>query len=211
MYFENREGLLAQATVLHFRDDFWGDQFLRLPENRSLFSLLQKARQGIRLHGPGKELVQDQMKRMLPAAGTGRIVHLLQILSLIAQSADQELLAATDYPTDFNEADTDRINKIYAYSLAHFQRKITLKEIAAVAHISPHSFCRYFKSRSRKPYSQFLLELRIQHACKLLMEGKLPIAQVCYESGFNQFSGFNKYFKRITGKSPLQYQKTVCN
>lgn len=208
-YFENREGLFAKATVIHFRDNFWGDQFLHLPENRVLLSLLEKAKQGIRLHGETKERVKPYLTQLLTESGLTRLLLLLQLLAIIAKSGEIELLSTINYPTDFNEADTDRINQIYTYSLAHFQRKITLEEIAGVAHMSPNSFCRYFKSRSRKSYSQFLLEIRIQHACKLLIESKLSIAQVCYESGFNQFSGFNKYFKEITGKNPMQYQKTV--
>ena len=207
-YFENREGLLAQATVVHFRADFWGDTFLQLPENRPVVRLLERARQGIRLLGSTREQVKNRMAQLLTEQGTARLVSLIQILSLLAEAPDLPLLSAQNYPIHFDEADTDRINLIYAYSLAHFQRKISLNEIAAVAAMSPNSFCRYFKSRSRKSFSQFLLELRVQHACKLLIEGRLSIAMVCNESGFNQFSGFNKYFKLITGKSPMQYQRT---
>jgi AraC-like DNA-binding protein len=210
-YFENRDGLYATATVVHFQENFWGDHFLQLPENRLLQALLEKAKQGIRLHGVTKETVKPYLSQLLTESGPTRIVVLLHLLAIIAKSTEIELLSTINYPTDFNEADTDRINQIYAYSLAHFQRKITLDEIAGVANMNPNSFCRYFKSRSRKSYSQFLLEIRIHHACKLLMESKLSIAQVCYESGFNQFSGFNKYFKQIKGMSPIQYQKLTRN
>ena len=101
----------------------------------------------------------------------------------------------------------ERVNIIYDYSLRHFRRAIQLEEIAAVANISPNSFCRFFKSRTRKTYSRFLLELRVGHACKLLIENNLNIKQICFESGFNNFTGFYKYLKLITGKSPLSYQK----
>jgi len=105
------------------------------------------------------------------------------------------------------EAEHVRINLIYDYSIRHFRRPIQLEEIAAVANISPNSFCRFFKSRTRKTYSRFLLELRVGHACKLLIENNLSIKQLCYESGFNNFTSFYKYFKLITGKSPLGYQR----
>jgi transcriptional regulator GlxA family with amidase domain len=103
--------------------------------------------------------------------------------------------------------DHERVSIIYEYSLRHFHRAIHLEEIAAVANISPNSFCRFFKSRTQKTYSRFLLELRVGHACKLLIENNLNIKQICFESGFNNFTGFYKYFKLITGKSPLGYQK----
>ncbi|GAB4021359.1 AraC family transcriptional regulator [Spirosoma koreense] len=207
-YFENRHDLYAQAVVVHFRENFWGDAFLQLPENRTIVQLLSKAKQGIRLRDQTREDVKLVLLRMLTESGTSRIVSLIQILSAIASSTNCELLSLSNYSTQFDEADTDRINQIYVYSLAHFQRKITLKEVAAVANISPHSFCRYFKARSRKSYSQFLLELRVHHACKLLIENRMSISQICYESGFNQFSGFNKYFKQIMGKTPISYRKT---
>ena len=207
-YFENRQGLFAKATVIHFRENFWGDSFLKLPENRSLLNLMGKTRQGIRFRGETNEAIKKLLARMLTETGPSRIITLLQILTLGASASEFDLLSTMDYPSHFDEADTDRINQIYAYSIANFQRKITLEEIAAVANMSTNSFCRYFKVRSRKSYSQFLLELRVRHACKLLIEGSLSVGQVCYESGFNQFSGFNKYFKQITGKSPMQYQRT---
>ena len=208
-YFENRKDLTAQATVVHFRENFWGDAFLQLPENRHIARFLDKARQGIRLHGQVREGVKTLMHELLTQTGSDRIILLIRILSLMAKSDELETLSTSEYPSHFDEADTDRINQIYAYSITHFQRKISLEEIAAVANMSPNSFCRYFKSRSRKSFSQFVLELRVHHACKLLIEGKLTVAQVCFESGFNQFSTFNKYFKQITGKSPKQYQKEL--
>ena len=209
-YFNAESDLVAEATVIHFRADFWGTSFMQLPENRGLIHLLEQARRGIRLHGPGREQVQQLMARLLTEAGTARLVTLLQILlALVAALPQQELLTSSPHPTAGNEADTERINRIYAYSLAHFQQAIPLADIAAVANLSAHSFCRYFKAHSRKPYSRFLLELRVRHACQLLQEGELSVAQVCFESGFNQFSGFNKYFRQITGKSPLQYRQEV--
>jgi AraC-like DNA-binding protein len=105
------------------------------------------------------------------------------------------------------DADDDRINKIYEYSLSNFREKISLKEIAEVANMSENSFCRYFKSRTRKTFMQFLIEIRVGHACKLLIENKMNIKQIYYESGFNNVTSFHKYFKIITGKSPLMYQR----
>jgi len=91
--------------------------------------------------------------------------------------------------------------------VTNFKSAIKLDEIATVANISPNSFCRFFKSRTRKTYTQFINEIRIGNACKLLIEEKINLKQICYESGFNNFSSFHKFFKEITGKSPLQYQK----
>jgi AraC-like DNA-binding protein len=206
-YFQGNTNLYAQATVLHFSESIFGEAFLDLPENKAISELLGKARKGMKLSAHGNQPVKELLQNLLDESESNPIIALLQILQTLSQSPDARLLSSSDYPEEFDPHDTDRINQIYQYSLENFQQKISIEEIAGVANISPHSFCRYFKSRSRKTYSQFLLELRIGHACKLLLESNLSVAQVCFESGFNNFANFNKYFKTLTGKSPLKYQK----
>jgi AraC-like DNA-binding protein len=131
----------------------------------------------------------------------------VEALNTIAECKQLDVLSSIGFKQELVEAESDRVNAIYDYSLKNYKRKIQLEEIAAVANISPNSFCRYFKSRTRKTYSQFLIEIRVGQACKLLIENNLSIKQLCYESGFNNFTSFHKYFKMITGKSPLNYQK----
>lgn len=206
-YFQGNSNLYAQATVLHFSASIFGEAFLELPENKGIYELLEKAKKGMKLNGLENVLVKQILQDLLDEKQANPLIGLLQILQLLAQSEQVLMLSSSDYPQELDPLETDRINQIYQYSISHFQRKITIEEIAEVANVSPNSFCRYFKSRSRKTYSQFLLELRIGHACKLLLEGKLSVAQVCFDSGFNNFANFNKYFKSHTGKSPLKYQK----
>ena len=207
-YFAVGSELLVKATVVHFRDDFWGRAFLQLPENRKVRELLEESGQGVRFFGAAQEPVKRILGEALHACGTHRIRLLLEALEILAGIGDRQLLSNINHPNGFTEEETDRINRIYKHSLEHFQRKISLGEIAGVAHISPHSFCRYFKTRTRKTYFRFLLELRVGHACKLLAQGKWSIAQTCYDSGFNNFANFNKYFKGITGKTPSAYRKS---
>ena len=206
-YFQGDSSLYAQATVLHFSENLFGGSFLNLPENIAIYELLEKAKRGMKLFGEENKVVKALLQNLLDQKESNPLIALLQILQTLSQSQDIKPLSNTDYQQEFDQHDTDRINHIYQYSLANFQQKISIEDIAEVANISPHSFCRYFKSRSRKTYSQFLLELRIGHACKLLLEGKLSVAQICFESGFNNFANFNKYFKILTKRSPLQYQK----
>jgi AraC-like DNA-binding protein len=147
------------------------------------------------------------LEQMLDADGVQRIVLLIEALNAIAGCKNLVQLSSIGFKPDLVDTEKDRINAIYEYSVRNFKRKIQLEEIADVANISPNSFCRYFKSRTRKTYSQFLIELRVGHACKLLIENNQCIKRLCYDSGFNNFTSFHKYFKMITGKSPLAYQK----
>jgi AraC-like DNA-binding protein len=206
-YFEEHPKVCADVRVAHFCEDFWGDNFLDLPENANIKAILEKSRRGLQITGRTRTAVAEALEDLLDADGPQRIILLIRALVTISGCKQLETLASIGFKHDFAEAENDRINDIYDYTLKNFKRPIQLEEIASVANISPNSFCRYFKSRTRKTYSQFLIEIRVGHACKLLIESGLSIKQLCYESGFNNFTSFHKYFKQITGKSPLVYQK----
>lgn len=199
----------VDVRVTHFPGNFWGNPFLDLPENILLKALLEKARRGLQVEGDAKHKVAHLLEQLLDSTGMARVILLMETMQVLAESNHLQPLASLGFRHSLGEAEHLRINMIYEYSLRHFHRPIQLEEIAAVANISPNSFCRFFKSRTRKTYSRFLLELRVGHACKLLIENNLSIKQVCYESGFNNFTSFYKYFKLITGKSPLNYRSCI--
>ncbi len=207
VYYEENTKAIADVRVAHFNENFWGNQFLELPENLNLKTVLEKARRGLQITGKTKQKVAELLEQLQEADGPQRIILLIEALTAVANAKQPVPLSSMGFKPDLVDAEKDRINAIYEYSIRNFKRKIQLEEIADVANISPNSFCRYFKSRTRKTYSQFLIELRVGHACKLLIENNHCIKRLCYESGFNNFTSFHKYFKMITGKSPLVYQK----
>jgi AraC-like DNA-binding protein len=206
-FFDVESTRTVDVRVAHFNENFWGQEFLLLPENLLIKSLLEKAKRGVQVTGRTRERVAEVLESLLETDGVQRVMLLMQALAIIAECKEPLVLSSIGFKQDSFETEDDRINVIYDYSLKNFKRVIQLDEIAQVASISPNSFCRYFKSRTRKTYSQFLIEVRVGHACKLLIENNISIKQLCYESGFNNFTSFHKYFKMITGKSPLNYQK----
>lgn len=206
-YFDENNKATADIRVAHFTEHFWGMRFLDLPENAAIKAVLEKARRGVQVTGKCAQKVAGILEELLDTSGPQRILLLIEALTTIANAKQLMPLSSLGFKQECTEGESDRINAIYEYSLKNFKRKIKLEEVAAMANISPHSFCRYFKSHTRKTYSQFLIELRVGHACKLLIENNLSIKQLCYESGFNNFTSFHKYFKQLTGKSPLTYQK----
>ena len=206
-YYEEDTKSGADIRVAHFNEKFWGDQFLQLPENISIRSALEKGKRGVRINGKARQRIADILEELMKAEGPNRVSLLMEALTVIGNCQNYSFISSIGFKHDFVESENDRINAIYEYSIRNFKNKIHLEEIAAMANISPNSFCRYFKSRTRKTFSQFLIELRVGHACKLLIENNFSIKQICYESGFNNFTSFHKYFKVITRKSPLAYQK----
>ena len=207
VYFSDDTPRPVHSTVIHFSEDFWGDAFLHLPETKPIRSLLEKARRGILIHAKEEERIPALIDHIHSSEGIGRIIALIECLSAFAISPRHQLLSSIGFRPDFSEQENQRINAIYDYSFRHFTRKIPLEEVAAVAGLVPNSFCRYFRSRTGKTYTQFLTELRIGHACKLLLDNRISIKQLCYASGFNNFTCFHKNFKALTGKTPQLYQR----
>lgn len=207
MYFQGDENLQAAALVIHFNPEILGEAFLNLVENRFILQLLEKSKKGLRISGKTKDAVIKQMRAMLTNSDTNQILELFKLLDFLSQSAELEPLASRIIENNPNDKETARLNQIYNYSAKHFKRKISIEEIAEVANLSSNSFCRYFKNRTRKHFSHFLNEIRVEYACKLIKENQFQVTQVCYEAGFNNFPNFNNAFKKITGKTPLQYSK----
>jgi len=207
IYFDEELNTTADVRVIHFNETFWGETFLNLPENKLIKTTLEKARRGIQIGGHTRHEIGDILELLLKAEGSKKITLLMEALTSIGNSSQVKLLSSMGFKHNFEETENDRIHAIYEFSLANFKRKILTEEVAEIAHVSINYFCRYFKSRTRKTYSQFINEIRIGYACKLLIENKINVKQICYESGFYNFASFHKYFKSITGKSPLSYQK----
>jgi AraC-like DNA-binding protein len=101
------------------------------------------------------------------------------------------------------------MNRVHEFVMKRFREKITLDEAAAEANMSPTSFSRYFKNHANKTFSHFLAEIRIGYSCKLLQEGDVAVSEVCYASGFNTLSNFNRKFKEVTKYTPGEYRR-VC-
>ena len=171
-------------------------------------ALLNRAAQGLLINHRTKAEVKALMGKISVAGKSDRIILLLQLLNVIAVADDNVSIAHAPTGHTLNKSDESRLNRIYQYTLNNYHREITLNEIAAIVYMVPHSFCRYFRQRTKKRYSEFILEVRVSQACKLLSATDYSVAVVCYETGFTNFSNFNRHFKAIVGKSPLEYRKT---
>lgn len=210
-YFAKNEAFNCEVIVIHFLPTCLGDFFFQLPENKSIESILNKAKQAISINGITKGRISQLLYKLINEEGVERIVLLLQILQQIAQSNEIEMICSEGFEFQLNAKEAERLNAIYQFVINHFASEITLEQIASVVHLSPQSFCRYFKSRIKKTFSRFLIEVRIGNACKLLAETDRSIADICYESGYNNFSNFNRHFKNITKRTPLEHRNLYNN
>ncbi len=206
-YFERNSTLQTQGIVVYFTEDFLGKDFFEKPEMYDLKQLLIKSRQGLDVQNNMREAMAEGLKELETMSGFDGILKLLSMLHTLAQSNDYQSITSINYENTHKISETERMRLVHEYVMKHYKEKISLSEVAGLANMAEAAFCRYFKSRTNKTFSEFVSEIRIGQACKLLMDTKMSIAQVCYESGYNTVSNFNAQFKFMKGKSPKQYQK----
>lgn len=193
--------------VIQFKPDFLGESIWETPEMQRISALLEKSKAGIVFDEHIKKTVGLKIAAMHEMSSLNKLIRFLEILDELATTHDYRILNAGKYYLQTQVEDNDRINHIFNYVKDHFKEQITLEEIADLANMKVPSFCRYFKKITNKTFTQFVNEYRITHSLKLLAEQPLSITEVCFESGFNNFSYFNKTFKEYIKKSPSQYRK----
>lgn len=210
-YFDPSSGLNAEVIYIFFDQTSFGDQFYQMPEARELFEMISKARQGIKVHSPAKERLIPKMKALTGARNLEKIIVLLEIFNEIVNSENLEYLSTEigDHNVDENEG--KRLNDVIQFTMDQYQRHITLEEISDIANMTPSAFCRFFKQRTRKTYINFLNEIRVGKACKMLQNKDMSIVDICYKSGFSNLSHFNRKFKKQTGFTPSKYHSTLVN
>ncbi len=203
-YYQSNSGLYAKGLTFFFDRYTLGERFLDLPEAKDLVNFIDQSGRGLKLTGEGLEPLRQSIRSLFNQVGLDRIISLIEVLKQLSLSEDFEFLSGHLQTKKMSELEGKRLNDIFNFTMKEYARPIKLEEVAAVAHMSPTAFCRYFKQHTRKTYLDFLNEYRIGQACKLLVEKDKPIAQVAFECGFNNLSNFNRKFKRVLGSSPRQ-------
>ncbi|MCU7550091.1 AraC family transcriptional regulator [Chitinophagaceae bacterium LB-8] len=210
-YFVKNSSLRTKGIVIYMHQDFLGTSIMEKEEMMLVKRLFHKSSLGLEFYGSEKKQVIRLMKEMCELKGLESVIHLLRILNLLSVTKEYRLISTTAYLNPAKASETDRMNKVYEYVLKNFRKKINLADMASLLHMTPTSFSRYFTMKSNKTFSRFLSEIRIKHACKLLIETDSSIEQVCYECGFNTLSNFNMQFKEIMSQKPSEYKKEFMN
>jgi AraC-like DNA-binding protein len=207
LYFKDENLAPAKAIVTYFNPDFLIGIANDSKYDLQIKALLEKAKRGIRFYGNTRQKAISKLEKIPGKKGLERVILFLDIINLFLDSKEYECLASIGYRHSFNEKDTHRMNDVFQYLIKNFTEPISLSQIASVANLTPPAFCNFFKKRTQKSFSEFLNELRIGHACKLLQNHELTITDVCFQSGYQNMTNFNNFFKKITKKTPSEYRK----
>jgi AraC-like DNA-binding protein len=203
--FQKRDNdLIASAVVVQFRKDFLGREFMTLPESQPLQKLFDFSVQGMKIKGQPKIKLKVLIKELEYLKGLPRIIHLCNCLQILLHC--EYITLSTPEIKLLDCHNKERIETIFRYTTDSFQKKISLSHIAQIADLSVPAFCTYFKKCTKKTYIDFLNEIRIGFACKLLLGTNRTVLDICYESGYNTLANFNKQFLKIKGITPSKYR-----
>jgi len=194
-----------KALIIQFRKEIFESNFIKLPEMNAIGDFLKKSQRGIQFGGKSRKILGEQIARIFQLSGISRITELILLLDMMANTKEYKYHSSLGYSKTINTFDFYRFNKIHEHIILNFNKPIKLEDVAGTVNISPTAFCRYFKKHTGKTFLSFLNEMRIGQACKLMVDGKMPVSMASLESGFNNLSHFNDQFKRVMKLTPTEY------
>lgn len=198
----------SHMVTVFFTDKSFGSDFFMLPYFKDLKQFFLNATTGFKVI-TNKEIIAQQLIELQSQNRLKRFISFLELLENLSQIST-EPLSSFIYSKTLSVNEGERLQEIFDFVLKNFQQSISLDEISKMAFMTPNAFCKFFKQRTNKTFFQFLIELRIEHACQLLSSKKeLNINLVSDMSGFNSISNFNKKFKKLKRITPTQYQQSL--
>jgi AraC-like DNA-binding protein len=210
-YTDHRDGFQGKAIVYQFYRDFLGQQFFEIPENRNIKRVLDESYRGLRFYGKTSEKLISLMENSHCLDGTERLYSLFSIFRIMGQTREYELLSSPGFMEPFHKHGDDPVQKAVEYIVRHFQEEVSMKEMLAITNMSNSAFCNAFKKTCRMTFKEYLLNIRIGYACRLLTDETLNISQIAYNCGFENLSNFNRQFKKIRNITPSQFQQIAIS
>lgn len=204
-YVDPASNLRSSCYCLFFMDHIFSGNFTEVEGMRDIQEIISLSKRGLKFKGKTKQKIASLMIEQPKLSGIQIVTNLLSILEVAAHGS-YDVLTSIGYSESVNSGDYERFNKVYKYLVQNFHNKITLDEVASIAGLSNTAFCRYFKKRTKKTFVQYLNELRIGHAKKMIIDNKMKLSTIATLVGFNNISHFIYQFKKATGMLPTDFQ-----
>ena len=207
--FKNKEtNSDVDYIVLKFREEFQDQLLFSLPELSNIKTFIENSKRGILFSKETVEIIQPLFIELVESTKSARIINFIKILSILANDKQAEYIASENAVENLLDKNEGRIQNVISYLKEEYTRDISLDDLADVAHMTKNAFCRYFKNKTGKTPFQVIREYRVDKACQMLVNEKneKSIAQICYDTGFNSFSSFNRIFKSVKNLSASEYK-----
>ena len=199
----------SHAIAIQFLPDFLGEKAFASPELHAIRQLLIRARRGLRFDGPSRAVLREKMIEIarLPSGHWQRVPQLLWLLGLLAENSHAAPLA-TDRPEPAaDQNDRRRISRVMALTNVAPDEFPSQKVVDDAMRLSPAAFSRFFRQHMGKTYVDYIIDLRLAHVCRGLMESDASIIEAAFAAGFSTLSNFNRQFRRRKGCTPRQWRE----
>ncbi|RKN80810.1 AraC family transcriptional regulator [Ulvibacterium marinum] len=204
---DTENGEEPTCIVTHFSENIIDSDFFKMPELEKVVALLKLSNRGIRFKIEDDTEIREILEEMSESEGLEYYIGLLKIFHNLLKIEDRERLSNPINGSSVFSKNIEKVNKVYEYVFQNIQEGIKLEEASAVLNMAPSSFCRFFKKKTGHTFMEYVKNVRVGIAAKLLAETDKQITQICYESGYNNLANFNHYFKANMGKTPSDYRK----
>ena len=209
-YYENSDRIRARAITIFFSKDTFQEIFTMIPESSRIEEFLEKSQFGIRIQHTEDRKLRRYLNQMIKLRNVSKVLLFMKILDLISHSMKVELIS-TNLPYLAGKEDGEKLNRVFTHIVSNYDKRITLKEVAALVNLTPTAFCRFFKMRTNNTFSRFLIEVRINEACKMLSTGNHNVTETLNSCGYNNSSNFLRHFRQHTGVTPSEYKEKLMN
>jgi AraC-like DNA-binding protein len=204
---EPRSGQASvHAIVVRFLPTFLGPGFLDVPEMAAVRRLLTRASRGLHVTGETRNAAASKMKELPRLKGLQRLASLLCVLDLLAKSSSLRPIASPGFVPDTSGEGQFRLERILGYLHENLERPINRAGVARQAHMNPTAFSRFFRQRTGKTLPEYVNEVRIGRACRMLADEQLKVIDIAMRCGFQNLANFNRKFLQITGYNPSAYR-----
>ena len=198
----------AREITIQFAPGLLGDSLLEKSQMKSLYELLERSKSGVAFDMSAIMNVYHNIVSLTKIqSGFYRMLKLLEILYELSLDKNCHLLSSSSFSNFVVTSDSRRVNKIEEYINKNYNKDIRLQTLADLICMTPTAFSRFFKLRTGRTVSDYIIDMRLGHASRLLVDSTMSIVEVCYECGFNNVSNFNRIFKRKKGCSPKIFRE----
>lgn len=202
------DGRPYRVLTIQFGMDLFNAHLLQKDRFYKIRKLLAESRRGIKFHGKTIAEAMQKMLNLTEDGGFSSVIEFLSLLDLLSKSDERAFLASEGFTPEAIKSDSNRIQVAYSFLLKNFENpSLKIGEVAALMNMSESAFSHFFQKYTTKSFTQFLVDVRIGHACKLLLDTDDTIRQVCFRSGFNNLANFNRLFKKYRVCTPVEYRK----
>ncbi|WDE95697.1 AraC family transcriptional regulator [Lentisphaera profundi] len=196
-------------SVIQFSEESMGKGLFDKPETMHIGEFLKEAERSFEFSGKTRDEVHELILAMEELNDLQRFTQIIEVLDVMTRASreDRKKLVSPLYSPNLNRENVNKVDQITRHISNNLELPISLAEAADVCMMSPKSFSRFFKRNTGKTFVNYVNELRIAQACRRLIETKNSVSNICYDSGFNTLSNFNRRFQEIKGMTPREFRK----